>query len=111
MINNYTNLVYANQLKAQLSRSITSVIRNKKNTTECKKHKKQCFECTVAELNYVFRKKDPPIFIYKGMTLTLKLLPLSSDSTKMPFLPAIRPPAPVIRLWIVTPHARLHVEP
>ena len=57
------------------------------------------------------KKKEPPIFIYKGMTLTLKLLPLSSDSTKMPFLPAIRPPAPVIRLWVVTPHARLHVEP
>ena len=58
-----------------------------------------------------FEKKEPPIFIYKGMTLALELLLLSSDSTKMPFLPAIRPPAPVIRLWIVTPHARLHVEP
>ena len=37
------------------------------------------------------------------MTLTLKLLPLSIDSTKMPFLPAIRPPVAVI----VTPHTRL----
>ena len=43
------------------------------------------------------------------MILPLKLLSLSSDSTKMPFLPAIRPPA-LIRLWIVTPHAKLHVE-
>ena len=53
-------------------------------------------------------KKEPPIFIYKGMTLTLKLLPLGRDSTKMSFLPAIRPP--VIRIQIFTPHARLHVE-
>ena len=37
------------------------------------------------------------------MTQTLKLLPLSIDSTKMPFLPAIRPPVAVI----VTPHTRL----
>ena len=58
-----------------------------------------------------FEKKEPPNFIYKGMTLALELLLLSSDSTKMPFLPAIRPPAPVIRVWIVTPQARLHVEP
>ena len=43
---------------------------------------------TVAELN-VFRKKETPIFIYKAMTLTLKLLSRSSDSTKMSFLPAI----------------------
>ena len=26
------------------------------------------------ELNYDFRKKEPYIFIYKGMTMTLKLL-------------------------------------
>ena len=44
---------------------------------------------TVAELNDVFRKKETPIFIYKAMTLTLKLLSRSSDSTKMSFLPAI----------------------
>ena len=64
---------------------------------------------TVAELNDVFRKKETPIFIYKAMTLTLKLLSRSSDSTKMSFLPAIWPP--VIRVRIVTPHTRLHVEP
>ena len=29
---------------------------------------------TVTELNNDFRKKDSPIFIYKRMTLTLKLL-------------------------------------
>ena len=58
-----------------------------------------------------FEKKEPPIFIYKGTTVSLRLLPLSSNSTKMPFLPTIRPPTLVIRLWIVTPHARLHVEP
>ena len=35
-----------------------------------------------------FRKKEQPIFIYKDMTLTLKLLlSQSSDSTKMLFLP------------------------
>ena len=54
-------------------------------------------------------KKEPPIFIYKGMILTLKLLSQSSDSTNMPFLPAIRPP--VTRGWIVIPHTRIHVEP
>ena len=43
------------------------------------------------------------------MTLTLKLLSQSSDSTKMPLLPAIRPP--VVRIRIVTPHTRPHVEP
>ena len=41
------------------------------------------------------------------MTLTLKLLSRSSDATKMPFLPAIRPP--VIRVRRVTLHTRLHV--
>ena len=56
-----------------------------------------------------FQKKEPPIFIYKGMTLTLKLLPQSSDSTKMPFLPVIR--HPVIKVQIVTPYTRLYVEP
>ena len=63
----------------------------------------------MAELNDVFRKKKKKknIFIYNGMTLTLKLLSQSSDSTKMPLLPAIRPP--VIRVQIVTPHTRLHV--
>ena len=55
-----------------------------------------------------FEKKESPTFIYNGMTLTLKLLSESSDSTKMPLLPAIRPP--VIRARIVTPHTRLHVE-
>ena len=39
------------------------------------------------------------------MTLTLKLLSWSNDSTKMPFLPAIKPP--IIRERIVTPHTRL----
>ena len=58
-----------------------------------------------------FEKKEPAIVIYKGMALTLKLFPLSSDSIKTPFLPAIRPPAPVIRVWIVTLNAKLHVEP
>ena len=62
---------------------------------------------TVTELNDVFLKKEPPIFIYKGMTLTLKLLSGSSGSTKMPFFPAVRPT--VIRGQIITPHTRLHV--
>ena len=57
----------------------------------------------------VFLKKEPPIFIYKSMILTLKLFSRSSDSTNMPFLPAIKPP--VIRGWIVVPHTRIHVEP
>ena len=69
--------------------------RTQQNT---KAEKTQCHGCgvstnyTVAELNEVFLKKEPPIFIYKEMILTLKLLSGSSDSTKMPFLPAIRPP-------------------
>ena len=64
----------------------------------------------MTELNDVFRKKKKKknIFIYNGMTLTLKLLSQSSDSTKMPLLPAIRPP--VVRIWIVTPHTRLHMK-
>ena len=53
-----------------------------------------------------FEKKEPPIFINKDMTLTVKLLSRSSDSVKMPFLPAIRP-----RGKIVTPQTRHHVEP
>ena len=61
------------------------------------------------ELTDVVRKKEPPIFIYKGMILTLKLVTRSSDSTKMPFLPATRPP--VIGGRIVIPHLRLYVEP
>ena len=56
----------------------------------------------------MFFKKERPIFISKGMTLTLKLLSRSSDSTKMSFLPAIRPH--IIRVRIVTPHTKLHVE-
>ena len=56
-----------------------------------------------------FEKKEPPIFIYKDMTLTLRLLSRSSGLTKMLFIWAIRPP--VIRVRIVTPHTRLHVEP
>ena len=56
-----------------------------------------------------FEKKEQPIFIYKDMTLTLKLLSQSSDSTKTLFLPAIRSPAFKVR--IVTPHTRLHMEP
>ena len=55
------------------------------------------------------KKKETPIFIYKSMILTLKLLSRSSDSTKMPFLPASRPP--VTRGQIVIPHARLHADP
>ena len=54
-----------------------------KNTIEYKKHKKHKAlgvhsppNYTMAELNDVFRKKkkNHPIFIYNGMTLTLKLL-------------------------------------
>ena len=56
-----------------------------------------------------FENKEPPIFIYKGMALSLKLLSWRSDSTKMWFLPAIRPT--VIKVPITTPHRRLHVEP
>ena len=59
----------------------------------------------------LLEKKEPAIVIYKGMALTLKLFLLSSDSTKMPFLPAIRPPAPVIKVWIVALNAKLQVEP
>ena len=42
------------------------------------------------------------------MTVTLKLVTRSSDSTKMSFLPAVRP---VIKGKIVMPHTRLHAEP
>ena len=45
----------------------------------------------MTELTDVVQKKEPPIFVYRGMMLTLKLPSRSSDSTKMPFLPAIRP--------------------
>ena len=119
MNKNYTNLIYANPFKTRICRSIISVIqKQKQNTIEYIKHKKKCFGCTIYRKLYsdwvkccFSKKKEPPIFIYKGMTLALELLLLSSDSTKMPFLPAIRPPAPVIRVWIVTPQARLYVEP
>ena len=62
----------------------------------------------VPELNDVFRKKnEPPIFIYKGMTLTLKLLSRSNDSTKMPFLPSIRPPVIELRITHKIPRGNL----
>ena len=54
------------------------------------------------------KKKKSLIFIYKDMTLTLKLLSQISDSTKMSLLLAIRHPA--IRVRIVAPHTRLRVE-
>ena len=38
-----------------------------------------------------FENKEPPIFICKGMILTLKLLSRSNDLTKMLFLTATRP--------------------
>ena len=66
---------------------------------------------TMAEPNDLFRKKkkkESLIFIYKDMTLTLKLLSQISDSTKMSLLLAIRHPA--IRVRIVAPHTRLRVE-
>ena len=94
------------------------MIQKQKNTIEYKKHKKYNAlgvhsppNYAMAELNGVFRekkKKESAIFIYNGMTLTLKLLSQSRDSTKVPLLPAIIPP--VIRVRIVTPHTRLHVE-
>ena len=66
----------------------------------------------MAEPNDLFRKKkkkkESLIFIYKDMTLTLKLLSQISDSTKMSLLLAIRHPA--IRVRIVAPHTRLRVE-
>ena len=46
------------------------------------------------------KQKESPIFIYKGMTLTLKLLSQRNDSAKMSLLPAIRPP--VIRVRYTT---------
>ena len=62
----------------------------------------------VPELNDVFRKKnEPPIFIYKGMTLTLKLLSRSNDSTKMPFLPSIRPSVIEVRITHKIPRGNL----
>ena len=64
---------------------------------------------TVAELNNVVRKKRAIICTYKDMAVIVKLLPRSSTSTKMSFLQAIR--TPVIRIRVVTPHTRLHVEP
>ena len=112
---NYTNLFYANQLKKRIYRSILSVIQNQRTQYNTNTQKKQCVGCTfspnytVTELIDVVRKKEPLISIYKGMILTLKLVDRSSESTKMPFLPAIRPP--VIRGRIVIPHLRLHVGP
>ena len=64
---------------------------------------------TVTELNDAFRKKEPPVFVSKGMPLTLKLVSRISDSTKIPFLPAFR--TPVIKGQIVTPQGRFHMEP
>ena len=93
------------------------MIQKQKNTIEYKKHKKYNAlgvhsppNYAMAELNDVFRKKkkESAIFIYNGMIMTLKLLSQSSDSTKGPLLPGIRPP--VIRVRIVTPHTRLHVK-
>ena len=65
MIKNYTNLIYADQLTK----------RSKKHKTIQKAQKTQFFGCTFSPKlhlgNAVLRKKEPPIFIYKGMTLTL----------------------------------------
>ena len=58
--------------------------------------------------NWCCSKREPSIFFYKGMIVTQKLVTRSSDSTKMSFLPAIRP---VIKGQIVMPHTRLHAEP
>ena len=109
----YTNLFHANQLKKRICRSTLSVIEKQRTQWNTKAQKTQCYGCTfssnytVTELIDVVRKKEPPIFICKGIILTLKLVTWSSDSTKIPFLPAIRPP--VIGGRIVMPHLSLGV--
>ena len=78
MIKNYTNLIYANQLKTRISRSIISVIRNKTHDGIRKAQETMPWMYHLPQM-MLFEKKEPPIFIYKGMKLSLKLLPLSSS--------------------------------
>ena len=102
-IKNYKNLIYANQLKKRICRPNISMIQNTK--VEYKSIEN-------ALLWMYFLPKlcsDWAKWCYKDMILTLKLRSRSSDSTKMPFLPAIKPP--VIRRRIVIPQTRLNVEP
>ena len=79
---NYTNLINTNQLKKITDLQIINQrVPEAKSPIEQKKHKKDnvidvpspLSNYRVAELNDDFRGKEPPLFIHKGMTLTLKL--------------------------------------
>ena len=106
---NCANLIYANQFKKRICRLIISVSHKPKHKKQNVMKVTSSLNYTVTELHDVIQKEEPHIFIYKSMTLTLKLFSRSSSSTKMPFLSANR--TTVIRGRIVTPHTRLHVEP
>ena len=89
MNKNSTNLIYANQLKTRICRSIISVIQKQKHNIMQKAEKHDALgvhsllNYTMAELIDVFRKKKQQ---KNCMTPTLKLFCKSSDSTKMTLL-------------------------
>ena len=63
MIKNYTKLIYVNQLKTRICRSVMNVIQKEKHNTIQKAQKTQCFgstfspNYTVTKVNDFFQKK------------------------------------------------------
>ena len=65
MIKNYTNLIYANQLKTRISRSIISVIRNKKTRWNAKSTRNNALDVP-SPPNDAFQKKRTTHFYLQG---------------------------------------------